>query len=97
MQGWILLQQLNVYSPSGNALIQAVNQGKVDAVREYEGMIKEWVTAKETNAAALTKMEKLNLDAIPIVDDVSGKVLGIAERGRILSRMFISMSSKSGR
>lgn len=79
---------------AGDTLIQAVNAGDTPQVRSFPGMLTEYLSPQSTNAQALETMERLNLEAMLMVDR-AGKLLGVAERDRILSRMVLALAKGS--
>jgi len=72
-------------------LIAAINDGSRARILGYLGVITETISRQTTNAQALEQMEKLGLDALVAVDGDS-KVIGVAEQGRILSRMLVALA-----
>jgi CBS domain-containing protein len=92
MPSWALSGMLGSDQESANNFIGDINNGHVDKVQARLGVITERVTTDTTNAEALQKMEKLNIEALVVVDSKSEKVCGVVERDRILSRMLIALT-----
>lgn len=90
--GWLLKPALESGSPGGNALMNAANSGNPDVVRGYPGMRTETISPSTTNAQALQAMEKLEIDAIPVVDPSDGRLAGVVSRDRILSGMLLALA-----
>jgi CBS domain-containing protein len=76
----------------GHYFIQVINQDNRPEFLRFPGIIKrkDAVTVKTTNAEALKAMETQNLEALVVVDD-KGKLKGIVEREKILSKMMLSL------
>lgn len=92
MPSWALNAMLKSDQESADNFIEDINNGRVDKVQARLGVITERVTTETTNAEALQKMEKLNIEALVVVDSKSEKVRGVVERDRILSRMLIALT-----
>lgn len=75
----------------GADLVNAVNTGDWTFVKNYVGMITKTIPDTATNWEALEAMESVGLDAIVVVD-ANGRPLGVAERGRITSRMLAALA-----
>jgi len=73
-------------------LINAVRSGNRDAVSAVPGVLTECITTRTSNAEALRTMERLGLDAIPVVDEDTKQVRAIADRDRILGRMLLALT-----
>jgi hypothetical protein len=85
--GQIGVQQI---AGSGQDLVDAVNAGDRDRVKNYTGMLVKTITAQTSNEQALEAMGSIGLDAIVVTQD--GKPVGVAERGRIVSRMLSALT-----
>jgi CBS domain-containing protein len=90
--GWLLRSQMEPESVEGRILLDCVNQGDVDRVRQASGMLTKTILPQTTNADALEEMEKLGLDALPVVDPATSSLKGVVERDRILARMFLTLA-----
>jgi CBS domain-containing protein/predicted MPP superfamily phosphohydrolase len=90
--GWLLRSALEWNSPQSTELIAAANRGDADAVRNYPGMLTQTISPTTSNARALEEMDKLELDAIPVVDPAGSRLVGVVARDRILSGMLLALA-----
>jgi hypothetical protein len=74
-------------------LITAVNTGDERAVRSFPGMITEAIASSDSNAEALERMARLNLEAMVVVD-AEGRPEGVIERNRLASQMVAAMARR---
>jgi len=81
-------------SGSGVDLVAAVNTGDYARVSGYIGMFTKTISVKASNWEALEAMESVGLDAIVVVDE-SRIPRGVAERGRIMSRLMAALAKSS--
>jgi hypothetical protein len=65
------------------------------ALTQLSGALTEFIFEDTTNAEALAKMDRLGLDAIPVLSKTSDKLLAIADRNRIVSQMLNALVKRS--
>lgn len=92
MPSWTLSAMLKSDLGMENNFIEDINNGYIDKVQARLGVITERVTTETTNLEALKKMEKLNIEALVVVDPKTEEVRGVVERDRILSQMMVALS-----
>jgi hypothetical protein len=81
----------------GDLFIELVNVGDPDVFDGGGGFTAvktETLEQNATNAEALSTMEKIDLDALVVVDR-KGRFAGVVERDRVLSRMMLALVSSS--
>ena len=89
---WALSTDLDHAAARGSgSLIDVVKKGDAQEVVKYPGVIAETVSLKTSNAEALDKMEKDNLEALVVVKE-NNTLAGVIERDRILSRMLLALA-----
>jgi len=92
MPSWTLSAMLESDPDSATNFIDDINNGHADELKARLGVITERVTTDTINVEALQKMEKLNIEALVVVDPKNEAVRGVVERDRILSRMLIALT-----
>ncbi|MGG6238328.1 CBS domain-containing protein [Nodosilinea sp. AN01ver1] len=93
MPSWALNAMLKSDRGDAKNFIEDINNGCFDRVKERLGVITELVYKNETNAQALEKMERLNLEALVVLDEQTNEVIGVVERDRLLSRMMLALAN----
>lgn len=73
----------------GDEFITVINKGDVEKLHEYPGVVKERLHPQNTNSEALREMERLDLEALVVIDD-SGSLKSVIEREQVLSRMLLA-------
>jgi hypothetical protein len=73
-----------------SGFIDAINRNARDDLRRYPGLIQDAISSDATNAEALREMERLNLEALLVVDGNTPR--GVVEREQILSRMMLALT-----
>jgi len=94
---WALRSALESADGSGQALVQAVNDGRREEILSLPAVITEFVGTSATNVEALRAMERRNFEALVVVDGASREPRGVAERDRILSRMMLALAKASAK
>jgi hypothetical protein len=70
--------------------VRTLNSGRTKSLRTYPGIVTEAITTSHTNAHALREMDRLNLEALVVVNDAK-RVAGIVERDQVLSKMLLAL------
>jgi CBS domain-containing protein len=71
--------------------VRRLNSGRTKSLRAYPGIVSEAITTSHTNAHALREMDRLNLEALVVVNDEK-RVAGIVERDQVLSKMLLALA-----
>jgi hypothetical protein len=71
--------------------VRTLNSGRTKSLRTYPGIVTEAITTSHTNAHALREMDRLNLEALVVVNDEK-RVAGIVERDQVLSKMLLALA-----
>lgn len=74
----------------GDEFVQFLNNGEVNALQQYPGIIQKTITTEMTNLEALEEMTRLNIEALIVIDE-EGKLAGVVEREQILSKLMLSL------
>ncbi len=74
----------------GNEFVQFLNDGEVNALQQYPGIIQKTITTEMTNLEALEEMTRLNIEALIVIDEEE-KLAGVVEREQILSKLMLSL------
>lgn len=77
----------------GMKLIDAINQDNRHVLFEFPEIITEIILQTTSNAEALTKMEKNNLDAIIVIDE-NRYLKGLVTRDQIINKMILALATK---
>ena len=72
-------------------LVRNLNSGQTKSLRAYPGIVSEAITVTHTNAHALREMDRLNLEALVVVNE-DKRLAGIVERDQVLSKMVLALS-----
>lgn len=75
----------------GTAFVDIVNDGRVDELTQYPGVMTRPISTKTTNLEALKEMTERNSEALVVVD-TSKKLAGVVEREQILSKLLLAMA-----
>jgi len=68
-----------------------LNSGSARNLSLYPGIISDAITVAHTNAHALREMDRLNLEALVVVN-AERRVAGIVERDQVLSKMLLALA-----
>ena len=71
--------------------VGTLNSGRVKSLRMYPGIVSDVITVAHTNAHALREMDRLNLEALVVVDE-DRRVAGIVERDQVLGKMLLALA-----
>lgn len=74
----------------GFEFINSINDGRLNDLFRYPGVVKETITTKSTNIEALQKMTKENLEALVVIDD-DRKLKGVIEREQVISKIMLTL------
>jgi signal-transduction protein with cAMP-binding, CBS, and nucleotidyltransferase domain len=85
VKGLLSKQQL------GDEFIWGINQGRIQDLFRYPGVVRETIRTQSTNAEALREMTRQNLEALVVIDENS-QLKGVVEREQVLSRMMLSLT-----
>jgi hypothetical protein len=69
-----------------------VREGSLAELTKLPGVLTQVIYEDTTNAEALATMDRLGLDAIPVVSKRYGKLLAVADRNRIVSQMLDALA-----
>jgi len=75
----------------GNEFIRMVNEGSIDELNIFPGIVLNTLEATARNIDALKHMDEYKLNELIVVDD-EGKLRGIIEREDILSKLMIALA-----
>lgn len=70
--------------------VRVLNSGSAKSLSLYPGIVSDAITVAHTNAHALREMDRLNLEALVVVDQ-DKRVAGIVERDQVLSKMLLAL------
>ena len=76
---------------TGKEIIDMINKGDNENIMNYPGFYTKTLEADTKNIDALNLMDELNLEEIIVTNDMRGLV-GIVDRGKILSKLMIALS-----
>jgi hypothetical protein len=71
--------------------VRVLNSGSARNLSLYPGIISDAITVAHTNAHALREMDRLNLEALVVVN-AERRVAGIVERDQVLSKMLLALA-----
>lgn len=78
----------------GEHLIYAVNEGQVQDLFRFPGVVRETISTQSTNAEALREMTRQNLEALVVIDE-NRHLRGVVERKQVLSRMMLALTEQA--
>lgn len=88
---WRLAQTLEMWE-RGNEFIQAINDGRVQDLRRYPGVVTSTISTCATNIEALREMAAQNLEALVVID-ADRRLRGVVERQQVLSKLMLAMAT----
>jgi hypothetical protein len=74
-----------------NEFVRTLNSGRPKSLSLYPGIVTEAITVAHTNAHALREMDRLNLEALVVIND-DRRVAGIVERDQVLTKMLLALA-----
>jgi CBS domain-containing protein len=87
---WAILQILRM-DALGDEFVRIINEGNIQKLRRYPGVVTRTISTKATNTDALREMTAQNLEALVVIDE-DRKLKGVVEREQILSKLLLSMA-----
>lgn len=80
----------------GEHFIYAVNEGQMQDLFRFPGVVRETISTQSTNAEALREMTRQNLEALVVIDE-NRHLTGVVERKQVLSRMMLALTKEAVR
>jgi CBS domain-containing protein len=74
----------------GRAFTQLINDGNLNGLLRFPGMITKGVSPDETAKEVLREMDDQSVDAMLVVDR-QGNIVGVVERAELLTRLLLSL------
>jgi hypothetical protein len=71
--------------------VRTLNSGRAKSLSLYPGIVSDAITVAHTNAHALREMDRLNLEALVVINE-DRRVAGIVERDQVLSKMLLALA-----
>jgi len=75
----------------GYEFINVINEGHLQDLLRYPGVVRETISTESTDAEALSEMSKQNLEALVVIDE-NRNLKGVVEREQVLSRMMLALT-----
>lgn len=90
MQSWAFRGLLSM-PELGYEFVNVINEGRLENLFRYPGVVRETISTDSTNAEALSEMLKQNLEALVVIDE-NRNLKGVVEREQVLSRMMLTLT-----
>ena len=74
----------------GDEFLGIINNGRLQDLYRYPGVVKETISTKSTNIEALQQMTKENLEALVVIDE-DRKLKGVIEREQVISKLMLTL------
>ncbi len=87
---WAVLQLLRM-DELGHEFVQTINEGNVQELQRYPGVVTSTISIETSNVDALQEMSANNLEAL-IVIDKDRRLRGVVEREQLISKMLIGIA-----
>lgn len=87
---WMMKQILEIDS-LGYDFVQAINDGRLQDLRHYPGVVTKTVSTKATNIEAIREMTAQNLEALVVIDE-DRRLRGVVEREQVLSKLILALA-----
>ena len=90
MPAWATLQILRM-DALGDEFVRIINEGSIQELQRYPGVVTRTISTKATNIDALREMTAQNLEALVVIDE-DRNLKGVVEREQILSKLLLAMA-----
>ncbi len=91
---WAMRQRLSKPVLGDEFLEVVESPGRRNELFNYPNVFRETIKSASKRIEALQIMDRLNLSAIPVVDDKAG-LQGVVERDKVISQMILKLAEKS--
>jgi CBS domain-containing protein len=86
---WAFRNILNTPS-MGQEFVRVINEGILQKLLSYPGIVQTTITTSTTNAEALRQMAEKNIGAL-VVTDKNNRLKGVTEREQVLSKLMLAL------
>ena len=90
MPAWAVLQILRM-DALGDEFVRIINEGSIQELQRYPGVVTRTISTKATSIDALREMTAQNLEALVVIDE-NRNLKGVVEREQILSKLLLAMA-----
>jgi predicted transcriptional regulator len=74
----------------GQEFVRVINEGILQKLLSYPGIVQTTITTSTTNAEALRQMAEKNIGAL-VVTDKNNRLKGVTEREQVLSKLMLAL------
>jgi CBS domain-containing protein len=89
MPSWAFKGLISLPELAGE-FISVVNEGRMQDLCRYPGVVKETISTKSSNVEALRRMTAENLEALVVIDE-DRKLKGVIEREQVISKIMLTL------
>jgi len=93
MPSWAAMKLLSDEEGKGEKFISAITGNRVDQINALDHVVTEPLSSQDTNAEALRRMTKMDLEAFVVVDSY-GRLKAVVERDDVVSKMMLALVDK---
>jgi hypothetical protein len=87
---WMVRQILEM-DALGSEFVEAVNDGRIQELMRYPGIVTRTLKTNATNTEALAEMLDRNLEAL-IVTDEDNQLHGVVEKEQLMGKLVLALS-----